>query len=171
MAKKKEVKTKTGRPKVQINEKQFIKLCEIQCTLDECCAVLGVCDKSLIAWCKDTYGLSFKQAFKKFSAGGKASLRRSNFAMAKENATMAIWLSKQHLGEQDNPELVALKKAEFEFKKQEAERQYQLKLRELELKQRMIEAQIVEWDDEINEAQELVVRTVKSSEKVKKDGN
>lgn len=163
-------KRKRTKPE-EINEAQFIKLCEIHCTLDECCAVLGCADKTLIKWCKDKYGLTFRQAFKKFSAGGKASLRRNNFIMAKENVTMAIWLSKQHLNENDNPELLELKKAEFKFKKEEAERQYQLKLKELELKQKMIDAQLVEFDDSINKTQEITVRTVKSSEKVEKHGN
>lgn len=175
MAKKKEekeAKRGKGRPKTEINEKQFIKLCEIHCTLDECCAVLGVADKTLIKWCKETYNMSFKQAFKKFSAGGKASLRKNNFAMARENPTMAIWLAKNYLNESDNPTLLELKKAEFEFKKMEAERNYQIKLKELELKEKMIDAQLVEWDDE-EEApqQQLTVRLVKSSEVVKRDGN
>lgn len=159
---------KRGRPKKEINEKQFIKLCEIQCTITECCAVLGVSDNTLSKWCKDTYGMSFKQAFDKFSANGKASLRKSNFAMAKENPTMAIWLSKQYLGEQDNPALIQLKREEFEFKKAEAERNHQIRLRELELKQKMIDAQLVEWDDEANTTNELIIKTVKSSEVVKR---
>lgn len=42
--------------------------------------------------------------FKKKSAGGKMSLRRYQFELAKKNASMAIWLGKQYLGQSDNPQ-------------------------------------------------------------------
>ena len=38
------------------------------------------------------------------SAGGKRSLRRYQFDLAKTNATMAIWLGKQWLNQTDNPQ-------------------------------------------------------------------
>ena len=55
-------------------------------------------------WCKRTYELGFAEAYKKFSATGKTSRRRSQFDLAnKGNATMLIWLGKQYLGQTDKP--------------------------------------------------------------------
>lgn len=55
-------------------------------------------------WCRRTYELGFAECFKKFSAGGKTSLRRLQFELARKgNATMLIWLGKQYLGQTDKP--------------------------------------------------------------------
>ena len=55
-------------------------------------------------WCVRTYELGFAECSKKFSAGGKTSLRRHQFELAKKgNATMLIWLGKQYLGQTDRP--------------------------------------------------------------------
>ena len=55
-------------------------------------------------WCKRTYELGFADAYKKFSATGKTSLRRHQFDLAKKgNAAMLIWLGKQYLGQSDKP--------------------------------------------------------------------
>lgn len=93
-----------ARPKKEIDIKQFENLCGIQCTEEEICAVLDVTDKTLTNWCRDTYGASFSEVFKEKRSRGKASLRRSQFRLAESNATMAIWLGKQYLGQKDNPD-------------------------------------------------------------------
>ena len=42
-----------ARPKKVINQKQFESLCAIQCTQEEICNVLDVCDETLTRWCKE----------------------------------------------------------------------------------------------------------------------
>lgn len=95
-----------GRPQKEINQEQFEKLCGLQCTQEEICGFLGVSDKTLTAWIKRTYGksYSFSDIFKEKRAGGKVSLRRYQFNLAKSNANMAIWLGKQYLGQKDQVE-------------------------------------------------------------------
>ena len=95
-------KTKMGRPKKIIDQKQFEELCHIQCTQEEICAVLNVDEATLIKWCKETYGVTFSKVFEQKRKGGKTSLRRKQWNLADTNATMAIWLGKQFLGQKDN---------------------------------------------------------------------
>jgi len=45
----------------------------------------------------------FSEAYKRGWEAGKMSLRRDMRKLAKTNSTMAIWLSKQHLGMSDSP--------------------------------------------------------------------
>ena len=92
---------KGGRPKKVINQAQFEAMCGIQCTEKEICDVLDVTDKTLTRWCKETYKLSFSEIYKKKSASGKMSLRRMQFKLAERNASMAIFLGKQYLGQRD----------------------------------------------------------------------
>jgi hypothetical protein len=54
-------------------------------------------------WCKEIYGYGFSQIYKVKRQGGKVSLRRQQFEIAKTNATMSIWLGKQYLGQTDTP--------------------------------------------------------------------
>lgn len=84
-----------------INQKQFEGMCYVQCTKEEMCAILDVGEETLSRWCRENYGMNFENAYKKYSQGGKMSLRRNMFRQAEHNATMAIWLSKQHLGMKD----------------------------------------------------------------------
>ena len=65
-----------------------------------------VTDKTVTSFCDREYGLSFSEAFKKFSAGGLTSLRRKQFALAlggNGHPAMLIWLGKQYLGQRDTP--------------------------------------------------------------------
>ena len=96
------VKTK-GRPKLVLNAKgidAIVKMAEIMCTDEEIASVLGTTVATLQnADNKDTF-LECKQ---KGNANGKKSLRRTQFEIAKNgNATMAIWLGKQYLGQKEN---------------------------------------------------------------------
>lgn len=91
----------TGRPRIQIDKEQFEELCKIQCTLEEIAGVLKCSEDTVERWCKRELKLSFAEAFKKYSAEGKKSLRRIQFEMAKKNPGMAIWLGKQYLGQRE----------------------------------------------------------------------
>ena len=68
---------KGGRPRKELNQDTFERLCEIQCTLTETAGVLLVSEDTVERWCERTYDLGFAECFKKFSAGGKTSLRLS----------------------------------------------------------------------------------------------
>lgn len=67
-----------------------------QCTLEECSAWLNVPLGTL------STRPDFSEAYKKGKEKGKMSLRRYQWDLAKTNATMAIWLGKQYLGQHDN---------------------------------------------------------------------
>lgn len=95
---------RAGRPKKNIDEKQFESLCGLQCTLEEICSWFGVCSDTLESWCKRTYKMNFSEVFKQKRGIGKISLRRSQWRLAEKNANMAIWLGKQYLGQSDTPE-------------------------------------------------------------------
>lgn len=96
---------KMGRPAKEIKQEQFEELCKMQCTEEEICAVFNVSDETLNKWCKNTYGKTFLEVFKEKRTGGKASLRRSQWKLAETNATLAIWLGKQYLGQRDEQSL------------------------------------------------------------------
>lgn len=98
---KQEEKNKGGRPKVEIDKKMFENMCGLQCTKDEICCILDIDEKTLTRWCKDTYGEGFSDVFKKKSKVGLMSLRRTQFKIAEKNASMAIFLGKQYLGQKD----------------------------------------------------------------------
>lgn len=91
-----------GRPKKEIAQDQFEKLCGLQCTLEEICGWFDVTDKTLDRWCKETYGESFSEVFAKKREAGKISLRRSQWRLAEKSAAMAIFLGKNYLGQSDN---------------------------------------------------------------------
>jgi hypothetical protein len=91
-----------GRPKKEIAQDQFEKLCGLQCTLEEICGWFDVTDKTLDRWCKETYGESFSEVFAKKREAGKISLRRSQWRLAEKSAAMAIFLGKNYLGQSDH---------------------------------------------------------------------
>lgn len=91
-----------GRPKIQIDRQQFEKLCSIQCTLEEIASWFKCSNDTIERWCKRELDMSFAEAFKKYSANGKISLRRIQFKLAEKSAAMAIFLGKQYLGQKDN---------------------------------------------------------------------
>lgn len=108
-------KNKGGRPRAQIDQKQFEGACSIQCTKEEICAIFDVTDKTLERWCKETYNMGFSEVFSIKRELGKVSLRRAGFKMAQKNPAVHIFYAKNHLGMTDkveadfNPE--SLKKA------------------------------------------------------------
>jgi hypothetical protein len=100
---------KMGRPRKEIDQKIFENLCGIQCTEAEICSVFDCCEDTLNAWCKRTYGETFSDTYKKKRQLGKPSLRRMQWELAKKNASMAIFLGKQYLGQSDQGGVIAEK--------------------------------------------------------------
>ena len=98
-------KNKGGRPRKEIDKTQFEKLCGIMCTLSEIAGIFDCSEDTVENWCKRTYGIGFSEAFKKYSASGKASLRRMQFKLAERNAAMAIFLGKNYLGQRDTADI------------------------------------------------------------------
>ena len=96
---------KVGRPKTNIDKSNFEKLCQMQCTLEEIAGFFDCCDDTINNWCKEVYDDNFSGVYKKKSMAGKISLRRNQFKIAKNNASMAIFLGKQYLGQRDNIEV------------------------------------------------------------------
>ena len=90
-----------ARPRKEIDKREFEKLCGYQSTQREICWWFGVTDKTLNAWCKRIYHMSFSEVFEQKRGLGKISLRRMQFQLAEKSAAMAIFLGKQHLGQRD----------------------------------------------------------------------
>lgn len=96
---------KIGRPKTNIDKSNFEKLCQMQCTLEEIAGFFDCCDDTINNWCKEVYDDNFSGVYKKKSMAGKISLRRNQFKIAENNASMAIFLGKQYLKQRDNIEV------------------------------------------------------------------
>jgi hypothetical protein len=95
---------KGGRPKKQIDQKEFEKLCFLQCTKQEFCSWFDTTDKTLERWCKETYGMGFSEIFRIKRVNGIISLRRTQFQLAEKSPAMAIFLGKNLLGQTDKVE-------------------------------------------------------------------
>ena len=99
---------RTGRPKKEIDKKQFENLCALFCTEEDIANFFECSIDTVNNWCKRTYKdengkeMTFSDVYKKKNSKGKVSLRRYQSELAKKNATMAIWLGKQYLGQRDN---------------------------------------------------------------------
>lgn len=92
--------------KIIIDFEQLRKCCEVQCTLQECAAILGCSEDTVERRVNEEYGILFKEFFKKHSSGGRASLRRQQFAAAKDGSVpMMIWLGKQYLGQKEKQDI------------------------------------------------------------------
>lgn len=93
-------KKKMGRPRIEVDMGMVERLAQIMCTEDEIAAVMDI-DKSTLR-----RQPTFDEVYKKGREVGKSSLRRTQWKIAQSNATMAIWLGKQYLGQTDKVEAV-----------------------------------------------------------------
>ena len=108
--------SKMGRPRKNINDDQFKKLCALQCTLKEIAAFFDVSEDTIQRWCKREHGQTFAVLYDKYRQTGFISLRRAQFELAQKSASMAIFLGKQYLGQKD--ETYALRKRELDLREQ-----------------------------------------------------
>lgn len=99
---------KAGRPHKQIDKRLFEECCFLQCTQMEIESLMDTDIDTIRTWAMREYGIEFSEAYKKFSNGGKKSLRRHQFDLAKKNTAMAIWLGKNYLGQKDTVEVHTL---------------------------------------------------------------
>lgn len=98
---------KMGRPRKEINKAEFEKLCGLMCTLVEIAGFFDCSEDTIETWCKREYNATFSETFKKYSAGGKLTLRRNMLRLSEKSASMAIFLAKNWLGMTDNVEVKA----------------------------------------------------------------
>ena len=94
------IKTR-GRPKLKLNDigKEIVtKLAGFMCTEEEIASFLGVSVEQLK---NDVNKDSFTECVKNGQRIGKVSLRQNQFNLSKTNASMAIFLGKQYLGQKD----------------------------------------------------------------------
>lgn len=92
-----------GPPKKEIDWKVFEDACSIFCTQEEMEGLLHVSKDTLLRRVREEYGEDYAAVYKRFSAGGRQSLRRTQIKLAKKNAAMAIWLGKNILDQKDSP--------------------------------------------------------------------
>lgn len=115
--------------RIEINKATFEELCRIMCTLEEIAGVCRCSTDTIERWCLRTYTdgngkpQRFAEVYKKLSAEGKMSLRRTQLRLAETSAAMAIFLGKQYLGQKDdrhdyNAEILKLKKREQKRKEE-----------------------------------------------------
>ena len=103
------------KPKLEHSEQlieQLRALGGIQATVEECAAVLRVSLRTLqnfFAAHEDA-----KEAHEEGKLSGLASLRRKQFNLAERNATMAIFLGKNYLGQQDIQQIEAGAPGDFD---------------------------------------------------------
>ena len=89
----------------EIDYKKLDAMCAIQCTGEECAAILNIDYDTLNAGLKRDGHVGFSDYFKLKGANGKMSLRRKQFEQATSgNSTMLIWLGKQWLGQAEKSE-------------------------------------------------------------------
>ena len=93
-------KNDTGRPSKPIDYETVEKLASIMCTQEEIASYL---DLSIRKLQQDD---EFMRVFKRGIDKGKMSVRRQQYKMVEAgNATMAIWLGKQYLGQRDKQDI------------------------------------------------------------------
>ena len=86
---------KPGRPKREIDYEAVGKLASIFCTQQEIAAFIDV----PLSTCQ--HNAEFKQVYAKGHETAKISLRRKQYKLADRNASMAIFLGKNYLGQRD----------------------------------------------------------------------
>ena len=90
-----------GRPRIEIDKKQFEDLCGMNCTLEEIAGWFRCSEDTIELFCKREYEERFTDVYKKFSVKGKISLRRILLRQAETKPAVAIFLAKNLLGMTD----------------------------------------------------------------------
>ena len=106
MENKKKKPNKVGRPKIELDLANLEQLCRLNCTMPEIASYFDIPLRTLED--KYTNEPKVRDAINKGRNQGKLSLRRKQLQILDEtnNATMAIWLGKQLLGQRDKHDIV-----------------------------------------------------------------
>lgn len=104
-----------GRPKKDIDLIELERLCRLNCTMPEVAAFFDIPLRTL----EDRYtnDEKIRTTIQKGRELGKLSLRRKQIQIMEQqnNATMAIWLGKNLLGQRDNLDVVTEDKSQTAF--------------------------------------------------------
>lgn len=88
-----------NQPKIKIDF--FEKLCALQCTTEEICGYLNCSEQYLKDWCRQTYNTDYYEVYRVKTTKGKIALRNIQFEMAKKSPTMAMYLGRIYLNQND----------------------------------------------------------------------
>lgn len=98
----KKTRKKTGRKKIEIDWKEFDKLCALGCLLEEIAAWFDCSDDTIERRVKEDHGIRFAEYYRQKRGKGDIALRRKQMQVAlKGDKTMLIWLGKNRLGQTD----------------------------------------------------------------------
>lgn len=93
-----------ARPRKEISQTDFEKLCGLQCSMEEIAGWFDVSPDTIERWCLREYKRNFAAVFAEKRGAGKIALRRAQFRLAEKSAAMAIFLGKNYLGQKDSVE-------------------------------------------------------------------
>ena len=98
-------KNRGHRSRIEIDWKEFDKLCFMQCSELEIATWFNCGISTIEVRVKEQYGISFQEYFKRKRVGGLISLRRNMFKLSESHPQMAIFLAKNWLGMSDKQEI------------------------------------------------------------------
>ena len=73
-----------ARPRAEIKQEEFEKLCSLMCTEEEIAGFFNVSSDTLNRWCKKTYRLSFFEVRAMKCSKGKIAIRRYQMKLAEK---------------------------------------------------------------------------------------
>lgn len=90
-------------PKADIDWDQVKRLCAIQCTRNEICAILDIHHTTLLDRCQKDNGITWKEFYEAARDGGKASIRRAQWqkGVEEKDTSMLRHLGKHYLDQHD----------------------------------------------------------------------
>ncbi len=94
-----------GRPKINIDWKQFEAYCAIQCTLREIADYFNCSQMTIERKVKEHYNCGFVDIFKRKRQKGLMSLRANLFKLSEKQGNVAIFLAKNWLGMKETHEV------------------------------------------------------------------
>ena len=97
--------TNGGRPKLNIDWKEFDQLCYMQCTSQEIADWFHCSIDTLERRLRAEKQVTFAVYFGKKRVGGKIALRRNLMKMSEKQPSVAIFLAKNWLGMSDRQEI------------------------------------------------------------------
>ena len=97
---------RVGRPKKEIDWKQFEAQCRLQCTLREIAAYFDCSEDTIETKVREHYKAGFSEVFKRKRQAGLLSLRASLFQLGQKDGRVAVFLAKNWLGMADRQELL-----------------------------------------------------------------
>ena len=86
---------------LKISKDFFEKLCALQCDIKEICGACNCTKEQLRNWCKQAYNADYNEVYRVKSTKGKITLRNLQFKLAEKSPTMAIYLGKVYLNQDD----------------------------------------------------------------------